>query len=151
MKISTRMSCFASALVAMLALTGVSRADVIQGTIWTNQAAYPNPLTSTPPISTPAATFTASSFDFSVPSNGNTTIAGFLASGSGTGLTCAVAGCGSLTNLNDVYEFTGTVDLTAGQTYSFTHDDGMYLYLDGVAYISSGAPTTGTAAFWATR
>jgi hypothetical protein len=144
MKFNFRALCLASSLAAIFSLAGVAHADDISVTVWNNQPAYPATLNPNVPSGPSFATFTASSFDFDVPSNGDPTIQGFLNSGSGTGLTCTGGGsaCGSATNLNDTYEFLGETYLTAGTTYSFTHDDGMYLYLDGSLVINSGAPTT---------
>jgi hypothetical protein len=42
---------------------------------------------------------------------------------------------------NDVMEFTGQTYLQVGQTYSVTHDDGMYLYIGNDEVINAGNPT----------
>jgi hypothetical protein len=77
-----------------------------------------------------------------------------------SGLTSAAGGY----NINNgVFVFTGYTNLNAGQTYEFTHDDGMMLYLTGhgltnyAAINSPGAtaadmstftvPTTGTYSY----
>lgn len=145
MKFSVRLLSCSLCLLVSSALTSVAKADgIIQGTIWNNQPAYPATLSPTAPTTTPFATFTASGFNFSVPAGGNGTIAGFLNSGSQLlSFSCTTGTtCGSATNLNDTYLFAGNTYLQSGTTYSFTHDDGMYLYLDGNLVINSGAPTT---------
>ncbi|HEX4156394.1 MAG TPA: PEP-CTERM sorting domain-containing protein [Acidobacteriaceae bacterium] len=144
MRLSFRVFCLSSALAAMMSLAGAAHAEDISVTVWNNQPAYPAVLSSTVPSGPSFATFTASSFDFDVPSGGDGTIQGFVNSGSGTGLTCTGGGtaCTSATNLNDTYEFLGETYLVGGQTYSFTHDDGMYLFLNGSMYINAGTPTT---------
>ncbi|MHB1840410.1 MAG: PEP-CTERM sorting domain-containing protein [Acidobacteriaceae bacterium] len=43
---------------------------------------------------------------------------------------------------NDVIDFTGTTYLQNGATYSIAHDDGMYLYVDGMQVISTNEATT---------
>lgn len=128
----------------MTLLAGAAHAEDISVTVWNNQPPYPATLSPDVPSGPSFATFTASSFDFDVPGNGDPTILGFVNSGSGTGLTCTGGGtaCDGATNLNDTYEFTGETYLVAGETYTFTHDDGMYLFLDGSEVIDSGAPTT---------
>ena len=42
---------------------------------------------------------------------------------------------------NDVMNFTGQTYLQDGATYFVTHDDGMYLFIDGNQVIDAGAPT----------
>ncbi|HEV2578572.1 MAG TPA: PEP-CTERM sorting domain-containing protein [Acidobacteriaceae bacterium] len=44
---------------------------------------------------------------------------------------------------NDLFQITGTVTL-ATQTYTYEHDDGMVLYLNGVAVINTPGPTGAT-------
>jgi len=127
-----------------MVLAGVARADSlnISGAVWFNTVPSDGVLPPTAPATTPDATFVASSFNFDEPGGSETVIA-FLNTDSVRNFLCAGGGtaCGSATNLNDTYELTGTTHLVAGQTYSFTHDDGMFLYLNGSPVISSGNPT----------
>lgn len=44
---------------------------------------------------------------------------------------------------NDLFQFTGTTTLTDG-TYTYEHDDGMVLYLNGTAVINAPNPTAAT-------
>ncbi len=41
---------------------------------------------------------------------------------------------------NDIMEFTGSAYLMNGVTYSFTHDDGMYLFVGSTEEINAGSP-----------
>ena len=43
---------------------------------------------------------------------------------------------------NDVMNFTGQTYLQQNATYSITHDDGMYLFINGTEVIDAGAPTS---------
>jgi hypothetical protein len=48
---------------------------------------------------------------------------------------------------NDLFQFTGTVTLT-DQTYTFLHDDGLLLYLNGMLVINDGSPTSAENTFF---
>jgi hypothetical protein len=140
----------AACLLSILGSAACAYADpVINGNVYfegvdptgPNQGVVP-----AQPISAPSANFTVSGFNFNVPSNGNGTLLGFLNSG-GQLLTfqCVYdSNCGNQNNLGLLYQFTGETELTAGTTYSFTHDDGVRVYLDGVEVISSPNPTYAT-------
>jgi hypothetical protein len=151
MKLSNRILSFLSC-AAVLSLAPVAHAGVINGTVWEGATFYPNNL----PASAPPASFTNST-TFTLTGSGNMfnfqsgtsndlvadptyTLLGFLQSG-GDVATLANPALGGDSINNDMFQFTGQTFLTAGVTYTINHDDGMYLYLDGIQVISSGAPT----------
>ncbi len=159
MRFSIRHLALFPCLVAFVALTGLStsaRADSIaNGSVWEGATSYPNSLSITAPSGTPTATFTVDAasgnvFSFQSGSSNNLTLdptytlAGFLTSGGDSlNFLTGSSHAGDSIN-NDVFEFTGYVDLAPG-TYTITHDDGMYLWINGVLEINSGAPTAADA------
>jgi hypothetical protein len=71
-------------------------------------------------------------FSFALPGSGvsgDVNLTGFLTAGGDTTSSLGSAGTDNINN--GVFVFTGNAYLTAGQTYEFTHDDGMMLYLTG--------------------
>jgi hypothetical protein len=140
---SSHIAGVAGVLVAFLCLTGTARADSTSGAFYYQDLGLYTTLgTPSAPTSVPAgspnATFTANGtlgnvFSFDLPNpgvSGDVNLSKFLTAGGDTisGLTSAAGGY----NINNgVFVFTGYTDLTAGQTYEFTHDDGMMLYLTG--------------------
>ncbi|HUZ94630.1 MAG TPA: PEP-CTERM sorting domain-containing protein [Edaphobacter sp.] len=145
MKFKTRILFAIPCLAAFLAVTGVAHAYTFTGSVWENATSWPNSLpASTSALGTPSATFSVDGINFN--SNGSTdyTIGSFLTSGGNTvsNQSASFAGIAGDTLNNTIYEFTGYTNLVAGQTYSVTHDDGAILYIDGVAVINAGAPTS---------
>jgi hypothetical protein len=143
----------ASCVAALLAIAPLAHADTVSGSVWENASFFPNPLLPVPPAGTPSATFTlttpgsASDFNFTSGTsndliiNPTYSLSGFLTSG-GDGLAYITGSShGGDSINNDVFEFTGTTTLIAGQTYTINHDDGMILFINGVEVIDSGSPT----------
>ena len=138
-----RVLTFAPLLAAAIFACTVAHADTISGSVWEHQASSG---TLAAPVGTATSTFTTSNLSYSSPSSAYT-IGGFL----GAGTTLANASVASH-NLNDtIFDFTGSTFLTHGTTYHFTHDDGMYLFInsnyshigDHVGEVlNSGAPTS---------
>ena len=131
-------TCFAAALLSV----GIAHADTVMGSVYTT-APFPAPLS---PLETPPgmllSTFTTNGIGNLFEGAGpNYTVGGFLTSGGATvtGLDPSVA---SMTLNNKELTFVGTTFLQGGVTYSLTHDDGAFLYLNGVQVIASGGPTT---------
>jgi hypothetical protein len=126
-------------LAAVLAVGGVAHADTIFGSVYTT-APFPAPLS---PLESPPGTllgsFTTDNITLFGAGGAAYTVGGFLASGGGTvsGLAPAVA---SMTLDNTELKFTGNAYLTAGTTYTINHDDGAFLYLNGVQVVSSPGP-----------
>lgn len=144
-------------LAASLFLAGNAMADTVMGTVWAGASSYPSSGFSTNPVTLGTATGT---FTLTVPNGTNmfnfysatdNSLSGFLTYGgagyTGTSSFDQTGSCPSApTNTtcginNDVMNFTGMVTMTQGKTYSFTHDDGMYLWVDGMEVITSGTPT----------
>ena len=144
-------SLFVAAVLAIVA-SPLAHASTISGSVYTNQAPYTGaPLA--PPVGGPAATFDIDGIHFN--SDFTTgifpdgyTIGGFLFNG-GNNISNPVNLSGdpnlaTATLNNTIFQFTGTTYLVAGTTYTVTHDDGAYLYLNGGANVlgaNSGVPT----------
>lgn len=160
---------YSLALAGVLSIAGTASANSIQGSVWENAATY-NQGGSNPPFSipsgTPEITFNVSNpsnpFLFNFYSNTDSNLYNFLTTspnGSWNGNTvmftkgvnqtsptsCPGGTVGSCGINNDVMEFTGNAYLNNGQTYSFTHDDGMYLNIGSTQVITAGVPTSAAA------
>ena len=130
---------------AALLAGGIAQAATINGSVYTT-AAYPAGLS---PLETPPGTylgsFTVDQIDFHSGGDNSPsyTVGGFLNSKGSveTGLSASVA---AMTLNNKELKFTGSVNLVGGHVYTVTHDDGMFLYLNGssTCVICSGAPTS---------
>ena len=136
---SSLTACFAAAVLCV----GIAHADTVSGSVYATTP-YPAPLS---PLETPPGTllgtFTTTGISTLFSDAGPTyTVAGFLTSGGATvsGLSSSV---GSMSLDNKELKFVGTTYLTGGVTYSVTHDDGAFLYLNGVQVLGpgSGNPT----------
>jgi hypothetical protein len=161
MKLSFRSLSLASCAAVLLAAAPLAHADTVNGSVWELSSA---PFTTVPYLTgtsfvagvtpassiygtTPTATFTISNPDsmaiFNFRSDADATLSGFLTNGVGdvsNGDTLTISGHGSDGINNDLFEFTGTTDLSVG-TYSFSHDDGLVIYLNGVVAIDVPGPT----------
>ena len=136
-------------IVSLLALVAsAAHADTFTGSVYSTTP-YPASLS---PSQTPTGqnygSFTVNQIDFyGGPTNTSPsyTVGGFLNSnGSVATLSPGLAGL----SLDDKeIQLMGNVYLTAGTTYTITHDDGMFLYLDGssTCTICAGSPTTAEA------
>jgi len=141
-----------AALVAALALwsPAASQAQVVIGSVYENNAAASNALIgfshgaadvtfSVPSLFNPACTGAFAGDTLCFRSGGLYTIGEFLASGGATILT----GSGALPHVlqNTVFEFTGTVTVTNGQTFQAGHDDGLQLMIGNQLVINAPGPT----------
>jgi hypothetical protein len=145
MKLKTRILFAIPCLAAFIAVTGAAHASTINGSVWEGASSYPSALSPTAPAGPASATFTLSNpgnvFSFTGSTGAGTyTIGTFLGSGGDTVNFLTGAGAAGANLNNTVFEFTGFLDLAAG-TYTINHDDGMFLYVNGVQVISSGDPT----------
>jgi hypothetical protein len=54
-----------------------------------------------------------------------------------------LTGAGELGNTvdNTIFDFTGTVSVTNGETFTVGHDDGLTLIIDGISVINDPGPT----------
>jgi hypothetical protein len=136
---SMKKTLLAAIAVASLVALRVE-ANTIDGSIWENDPTGAGDAT---PANVPG---TAPDVTFSVTdpinfASGNLyTIGEFLASGGATVLT----GAGELGNTADnlLFNFTGQVTVTHGETFTAGHDDGLTLVIDGITVIDDPGPTS---------
>lgn len=126
--------------VALFAFSGLAQAAVVTGSIYENQAAASANATPANVPGGPAdVTFTAPS-PLSFTSGGAYTIGEFLTSGGASVLTGG-AKLGD-TLQNTLFNFTGTVSVTNGQTFTAGHDDGLTLVIGGLTVINAPLKTS---------
>jgi PEP-CTERM motif len=163
MKLSFRSLSLASCVAVLLAAAPLAHADTVTGSVWELPAFTTVPaLTGTTALpgvtpgsgvysTTPSATFNISNPSatalFNFRSDTDASLNGFLTTGVGdvsngdtlSYITGATIGGDNVNN--DLFEFQGTTDLTNG-TYTFSHDDGLLLYLNNSLVINAGGPTS---------
>ncbi len=110
-------------LAAVMAMAGVAHAGIISGTVY-NTSPFPASL-KVPPAGPALSSFSVDSINFFSAGGSIYTVGGFLAPGGVTGLEPAVAAM-----------------LTAGTTYTVTHDDGADFFLNGVRVVNSPGATS---------
>lgn len=113
---------------------------LLAGSIWENDSTGAGDATpANVPGTTPDVTFEVTTpIDFS---SGNLyTIGEFLSSGAATVLT----GASELGNTldNTIFNFTGNVSVTHGQTFTVGHDDGLTLVIGALTVIDEPSPTS---------
>lgn len=119
-------------LAASLSVAGTAYADSVNGRVWENWDSLSAPATA--PSGLPTATFIAtgpSAGVFSFYSGNDSSLQAFLTAGGDTINYLSGAGAENDGINNTVWEFTGSTYLVNGQTYDYSHDDGMILYLSG--------------------
>ena len=124
--------------LALLSFSSVASANTVAGSIWENQAGpSANATPGNVPGSAPNVTFTVNS-PFTFTSGPLYTIGEFLSSGGAS----VVTGAGELghTLFDTLFNFTGQVSVTHGQTFTVTHDDGLTLVIDGNTVINAPLP-----------
>jgi hypothetical protein len=153
-----KLAVLGAVFAAFACLAGTARADSTTVSFWYQDLGPYTTLSlgsapSSPPAGPATATFTVNGssgnvFSFDLPGSGvagDSNLSSFLTYGGDT-----ISGLGSAgsDNVNNgVFEFTGTTTLVAGQTYEFTHDDGMILYLtNGAGTITAINSPSATAA-----
>jgi hypothetical protein len=144
-------------LAATLVLAGNVMADTtLTGSVWQGASSYPPTGAFTPPVGMPTGTFSLTNasnpYMFNFYSATDDSLSGFLQNGGsmymGTAGFDQTGACGAAPNPNtcginnDVMEFQGSTYMVQGEKYNITHDDGMYLYVDGMLMINSGSPTS---------
>lgn len=147
-------------LAASLVLAGNAMADtVLNGAVYQSASSYPPTSAFAIPVGTPTGTFTLSNASnsnmFSFYSLSDNSLSSFLSYGGSTYTgtagfdqtgSCAAAPNPNTCGINnDVMNFWGNTYMAQGQTYTITHDDGMYLWVDGMKVIDSGSPTNADA------
>lgn len=136
-------SCTATLLAgaSMLHATDYS----VSGSLWEGGTTSNVPPAGSSIYSSPAtATFTVTNTSptalFSFYSGDDSNLTGFLTNG-GDSLTFITGGSHANDGINnDLFAFQGTTTLADG-TYTFSHDDGFLLYLDGTLVVNEGGPT----------
>ena len=139
------------AMALMLGASTLAHAQSINGSVWEGGTTGSVPAAGSPIYSTtPTATFTltnssaSSLLDFySATDNGLSSFLTTTPSNTSNGDTLTyLTGAGAAGDgiNNDLFQFTGTTTLTSS-TYTFAHDDGMTLYLNGVEVIDAPGPT----------
>ena len=133
----------AAAAVAVAGLLPAAAAPTAFGSIYEVTSGVASNAT---PANVPAGpadvTFTAPSNPLSFHSDGLYTIGEFLASGGAT----VISGASHLGDTldNTLFNFTGSVTVTNGETFSAGHDDGLTLVIGGVPVISAPGSTSFT-------
>lgn len=136
--------------VAMWSPTA-AQAQVVIGSVYQNNAAAsnavigfthgaPNATFSVPSPVNPACNGTFAGDTLCFQSGPLYTLGEFLTSGGATVLTGTPAALAT-TFLNTVFEFTGTVTVTNGQTFQAGHDDGLQLMIGSTLVINAPGPT----------
>lgn len=148
MELRTLARSFASLAALSVLAGGMASASTITGTVYST-APYPAPLNSsqtpgTIPGTTTYGSFTVDQINFyggPMNSSPSYTVGGFLNS-NGSVATLS-PGLGSMNLDNKEIQFMGSSYFAAG-TYSITHDDGVFLYLNGssMCTVCSPLPTT---------
>ena len=137
-------------VLGLALLPSVAGAQTITGSVWeVSNATASDAIFANIPGTPPDATFTVANGPIDFDSRiGGYTLAGFLSSG---GATCVGSICSSMMSDGSTFgmmiELTGTVSLTAGQSFTVTHDDGLTLVVGGITLVSTPgatAPTTTT-------
>jgi hypothetical protein len=149
---SFRSLSLAALAVVLLAAAPLSHAATITGSVWEGGTTSDVPVIGSSIYSTtPTATFSLTNASatalINFRSDSDLTLTGFLTTGVGdvsngdTLLYTSGASHGSDGINNDLFEFQGTTTLTDG-TYTFSHDDGLLLYLGSNLVINAGGPTS---------
>jgi hypothetical protein len=121
-------------------LSATAQADII-GSIWENQAAASaNAIPGNVPGTAPDVTFNIPGTTINFSSSGGYTIGGFLGSGGATIISGAAHAADNLNNT--IFNFTGTVSVTNGQTFTAGHDDGLTFIIGGITVINAPLPTS---------
>ncbi len=139
--VKTYLRVLAVSAVGLL-LGSAARADIL-GSIWENDVGGASDATpANVPVTTPNVTFDlpGSSIDFS--SGGLYTIGEFLSSnGSGTTVLTGASQLGNTLD-NTIFNFTGTVTVTNGQSFQAGHDDGLTLIIGSDTVINAPGGTS---------
>jgi hypothetical protein len=147
MKLNLRLLSFAFAAIGLLVASS-ARADTVNFSVWENGITN---LQDTPPpgsalyTTTPTVTGAVSNSNplslFSFSSGTDASLNGFLTAG-GDGVLYNTGASHSGDSIDQsVFEFSGSAELIAGTTYSFSKDDGMILVVNGVTVIDAGNAT----------
>ena len=111
----------------------------------TPNATFSVPLFNVPPTN-PACTgtYAGDTLCFDSGASNGYTLGGFLTGGGATTVTGTASDLGQVLDngtSGTIFEFTGTVTVTSGQTFTVTHDDGLSLTIGGMPVITAPGPT----------
>ena len=137
------LSAALAASASVVALNTAYAANVVALSGWNVTTAVAEDATpANVPGTAPDYTATAPSNPLDLDSRKNATngytVAGWLATGGGALLT----GVGTHTLDNTLWDITGTVTVTTGETFTVAHDDGLTLTIAGLTVISAPSPTS---------
>jgi hypothetical protein len=135
----------ASTAVALCTAAGLlpAKAQTAVGNVWEVPSSVANnAIPANIPVTAPNVVFTAPSNPLSFSSGPLYTIGEFIASGGGIVSSNNVPLTDSLDNT--LFNFTGTVSVTTGETFKAGHDDGLTLTIGGVTVISAPGGTSFT-------
>jgi hypothetical protein len=130
----------AAVLLTVVSVAGSANANVATGSIWENDSTGAGDATpANVPGTTPDVTFSVTT-PINFASGSAYTIGEFLSSGGATVHT----GAGELGNTldNTIFNFTGNVSVTTGETFTVGHDDGLTLVIGGLHVIDAPFPTS---------
>jgi hypothetical protein len=116
-------------------------ANIVVGSIWENASGAGDATPANVPATPANVTFEAPSTPLSFASGNAYTIGEFLASGGASAITYAGGASATDTLDNTLFNFTGTVSVTNGETFTVGHDDGLTLVIGGQTVISEPGPT----------
>jgi hypothetical protein len=134
---------FAVGSVAAMLLIGTAQAtNTVTGSIWESDPTGAGDATpANVPLTTPNVTFTATSTPLDFQSGSLYTIGEFLNSQPGTTIFTGASQLGNTLD-NTLFDFTGSVTVTTGETFTVGHDDGLTLTIGGLTVISEPLPTS---------
>ncbi len=141
MRLTSKLLSGAVMAGAIMAMAASAQANTILGSIWENQpTAAADATPANVPLTTPNVTFTAPD-PLNFASGSLYTIGEFLASGNGS---TVLTGAGELGNTldNTIFNFTGTVSVTTGESFTVGHDDGLTLIIGGLTVIDAPQATS---------
>lgn len=136
-------TCMATLLAgaSMLHATTYSvSGDLWEGGTTGNVPASGSAIYSTVPTAVFTVTNTSPTALFNFYSGDDSNLTNFLTYGGDTLTFVSGASTANDQINNDLFEFQGTTTLTNG-TYTFSHDDGLLLYLNGTLVVNAGGPT----------
>jgi len=142
----TSVRAYAMAIVTMLATTSSLAADVISGKLWkVDDTIAQDAVPANVPSITPDVTFDVnSSLDFNSPGS----VQSFLSSGSAFNIVENTAGTlSSLMSdgvIGTLISFSGVINVTNGQQFTVTHDDGLTLVIGNFNLGFSPGPAAST-------
>jgi hypothetical protein len=129
------------AAFALLAVSGIAHASTVNVSIWENNSSLPIPADVPGTAADITGTMTSNiMLDSRLVGNGYT-IGGFLGSGGAT--FTSLTGASQLGNTvdNTLWNITGSITVTNGESFTALHDDGLDFLINGTNLINASNPT----------